>query len=107
MVNYYYIKVWLGLEMLNTFCRGEHYTHQRDSDVFIEMRMKKGHWPGGIIGTTENPQRLRQGDLRKMSGDEENVHAAHMEESATRIRRDGYDRQTTRVAVCPTYRLAN
>ena len=39
------------------------------------------------------------GDLRKMSGDDENVQTTHKEESPSRIRRDGIDRQSLRAAL--------
>ena len=54
--------------------------------MFIETNwMRKGHGPGGIIGTTERPQTMATwvfsmdatmtmtGDLKKMSGSEEVV----------------------------------
>ncbi|KAG1659870.1 hypothetical protein GQR58_022283 [Nymphon striatum] len=64
--------------------------------------------PGGIIGNTENPQTMvtwaysrdttmtLTGELKKMSGCDENVQMTHKEESASRIRRDGNDRESLR-----------
>ena len=63
--------------------------------------MRKGHGPGGIIGTTERPQTMATwvfsmdatmtmaGDPKKMSGSEEAVQMTHKEESPSRINRDG------------------
>ena len=70
--------------------------------------MKMGHGPGGIIGTTEQPQTMATwiysmdatmtltGDLQKMSGNDDVVQMTHKEESLSRIKRDGYDRESLR-----------
>ena len=87
---------WLEPEILDRFCQGQQSLHHNSgiyngqwSDMFIETNwMRKGHGPGGITG-----------DLRKMSGDDENVLTTHKEESPSRIRRDGIDRQSPRAAL--------
>lgn len=109
----------LGPEILDRFCRGEQSLHHNAgiyngqwSDMFIETTwMRKGHGPGGIIGTTERPQTMATwvfsmdatmtitGDLKKMSGSEEVVQVTHKEESPSRINRDGDDRQSLRRAL--------
>jgi len=76
-------------------------------DMFIETNwMRKGHVPGGIIGTAERPQTTATwvfsmdatmtmtGDLKKMSGSEEVVQMTHKEETPSRINQDGDDRQS-------------
>ena len=110
---------WLEPEILDRFCQGQQSLHHNSgiyngqwSDMFIETNwMRKGHGPGGIIGMTESPQTMATwvysmdaimtltGDLRKMSGDDENVLTTHKEESPSRIRRDGIDRQSPRAAL--------
>ena len=77
--------------------------------MFIETNwIRKGHRPGGIIGTTERSQTMAMwvfsmdatmtltGDLKTMSGSEEVVQMTHKEESPSRINRDGDDRQSLR-----------
>ena len=110
---------WLEPEILDRLCQGQQSLHHNSgiyngqwSDMFIETNwMRKGHGPGGIIGVTESPQTMATwvysmdaimtltGDLRKMSGDDENVQTTHKEESPSRIRRDGIDRQSLRAAL--------
>ena len=117
----YYVSsmTWLEPEILDRFCQGQQSLHHNSgiyngqwSDMFIETNwMRKGHGPGGIIGVTESPQTMATwvysmdaimtltGDLKKMSGDDENVQTTHKEESPSRIRRDGIDRQSLRAAL--------
>ena len=84
---------WLEPEIMDRFCQGQQSLHHNSgiyngqwSDMFIETNwMRKGHGPGGISGMTESPQMMATwvysmdaimtltGDLRKMSGDDENV----------------------------------
>jgi len=57
---------WLGPEILDRFCRGEQSLHHTAgiyngqwSDMFIETNwMRKGHGPGGIIGTTDDDDEI-------------------------------------------------
>ena len=117
----YYVRsmTWLGTEILDKFCQGQQSLHHTAgiyngqwSDMFIETNwMRKGHGPGGIIGMTESPQTMATwansidstmtltGDLKKMSGDDENVQTTHKEEAESRIARDGHDRHSLREAL--------
>lgn len=65
----YYVRsmTWLSPDMLASFCRGEQSLHHNAgllyngmwSDMFIETTwMRKGHGPGGVIGTTESHQTM-------------------------------------------------
>ena len=81
--------------------------------MFIETTwMRKGHGPGGIIGSTENPQTMATwvhdmdavmaltGDLKKMSDNEVGeVWQKPKEEFPGRISSDGADRRAIRLAL--------
>ena len=117
----YYVRsmTWLRPDILDNFCRGEQSLHHNAglnngmwSDMFIETTwMRKGHGPGGIIGTTESPQTMATwahsmdstmtliADLKKMSGSEDYIQTDHKEESASRIHQDECDRRLLRTAL--------
>ena len=99
---------WLEPEILEEFCRGGQSFHHTGgvyngyrSDMFIETSwIRKGHRPTGITGNTESPQTMATwvssmnatmtltGELKKMSGGDENIELMHNEETLSRIQQD-------------------
>ena len=83
------------------------------SDMFLETTwMRRGHGPGGIIRSAENPQTMvtwvssmdavktLTGDLKKGSDNEDGeVRQKHKEEFPGRISSDGADRRAIRLAL--------
>ena len=118
----YYLRSmqWLNPVIVRKFCTMQQSLHHTAglwngewSDMFLETTwMRRGHGPGGIIGSAENPQTMvtwvysmdalktLTGDLKKVSDNEDGeVRQKHKEEFPGRISSDGADRRAIRLAL--------